>query len=92
MPPLFCGCAYAATDLKDATNSEGMGKFFAGDATIVLGDNGGCAYAATDLKDAMNSKGIAEHTDARAFREIDVDEVFACKGPRGSYQCPVGHW
>ena len=30
----------------------------AGDATIVLGNNGGSAYASTDLKDATNSKGV----------------------------------
>ena len=51
----------------------------AGDATIVLGDNGGCACAATDLKDATNSKGMGNNTFASAFREFDIDEVSIAK-------------
>ena len=56
------------------------GRFFAGDATIVLADNVGSACAATDFQDATNSKAMGNNTFASAFREFDIDEVSNAKG------------
>ena len=70
-------CYVAATVFVGKSGALATGA--SGSTTIVLGDNGGCAYAATDPEDATNSEGIAEHTDARAFREFDVEEVLLAK-------------
>ena len=42
----------------------------AGDATIVLGNDGDCACAATDSKDATNSKGMGNSTICKCLQGV----------------------
>ena len=55
-------CDVAAIDFVGESSALGA----AGDATIVLGNNGGSGYAATDSKDATNSKSVRAFLAGRA--------------------------
>ena len=71
-------CDVAATVFVGESSALVTGA--AGDATIVLGDNGGCAYAATDSKDATNAKGMGKPDGGSACAATDFQDATNSKG------------